>query len=203
MIINEEKKIILLHNPKTGGLSFEIYINIFNKKNNIRIYHNNKGVFNYIWCDHATFNMVYDIYGDEYTYYTFIRNPYNRYISAINYIKDEHMWNNDLGEKSFLLSPTDKIGNLNSIILNKETIFNIQDGLWYPHLLYQSEYINNKVNILKYESNEDWEIIKKIFDIPNYKVKIKKNYDISKEEIKLIDFLYREKDSEIYNIYNL
>ena len=103
MIIIEDKKIILLHNPKTGGLKLYdyiqknsglIYYNEVKKIKNIKIIKRDIGFeHRMIWRAHLTYKMAYDIYGDEYKYYTFIRNPYNRCISALNYLTLHHKWN--------------------------------------------------------------------------------------------------------------
>lgn len=199
MFIVEDKKIILLHNPKTGGLC--LYPEIHND-NIIKVYKENKLNFKIEWCAHLTYKMVYHIYGDKYQYYTFVRNPYDRCISALNYLPDEHDWYKHY--TNFELKKYDNNFNLCELLKNQNTVLNIQhDKWWYPHFLYQSEYADKNVNILKYESIEDWNTLKYILDIPDFEVKIKPSYNLSTIEKNAIDSIYREKDSEIYKLYNL
>ena len=77
MIINDVKKIILLHNPKTAG------IYIFNADNQTE----NKRLYNLINHSSAQ-KFLNDKQYKDYKLYTFIRNPYNRFISACGFTKN-------------------------------------------------------------------------------------------------------------------
>ena len=174
MIINDDKKIILLHNPKTAGRY------IFNADNQ----NENKKLYNFINHSSAEKLLNNKQYKD-YQLYTFIRNPYNRFLSACGFIKNTF----DHGIKI-----------AKSIILDNKPIEFGWDICFKQQSLY---YIKDIVISFKYESIEDWKQFSEIFNIPIDELNIKQDYNISEELKYKIDEIYKNVDVDIYNIYDI
>lgn len=174
MIINDNKKIILLHNPKTAGRY------IFTSDNQTE----NKKLYNFINHSSAERIMSNEDYKD-YQLFTFVRNPYNRFMSACGFT-------NNSFENGIKIAK--------SIIIDNEPI---KLG-WHICFKQQSlYYIKDIVIPFKYESVDDWKKFSEIFNIPIEDLNIKQDYYVSDEQKYQIDKIYKNIDSDIYNLYSL
>ena len=128
--INHVKKAIFIHNPKVAGIyirstlssyyDFELfllqrddhyeYCDTDQKKNDYNKYiepyfaNNNKGVYNYYSTSKYLCNLMM-MDNDKWNNYKkiiFIRNPYERIVSAWNYIMEVHKLNIDFDKYIFL-----------------------------------------------------------------------------------------------------
>jgi hypothetical protein len=172
--VNFDKKLIYLHIPKTAGTYIQLTL--------LKKY----GFFVYNWCapDYQSCVFSYknlpistyfsqpeilEIMGienlDEYRKFTFVRNPYHRFISAWKY----------LIEKGYL-SNTETLEN---IIINRESY----SGIIYNHLFVsQCEHMKEWSfdEIGKFETlEEDLQCILKEFDIN--KTHVNEKHNVTKE----------------------
>lgn len=172
--INFDKKIIYLHIPKTAGSYIQL---ILLKKYGFYVYNwcapdYQSCVFSYKGIGISSYfsqKSILEIIGiddlDGYKKFTFVRNPYHRFISAWKF----------LVEKEYL-SSTD---TLESIIMNREN----QSGIVYNHLFitqkeHMKEWIFDEVG--KFETlEEDLKCILNEFDIPVTHISEKYNVTIS------------------------
>lgn len=71
-----------------------------------------------------------------------------------------------------------------------------------PWLNPQSDFMGGKVEVLRYESVSDWEILLNAFDLSEYsdRLKIAKDYDIPESVCEMIRRLYPE-DSLLFDLY--
>lgn len=176
----DEIKLIFIHIPKTGGSFIEG--NLFKLAQH--------------------FNQMYDYFGghcicgeyknnerfDDYTYFSVVRNPYDRIYSAYRYLKnggsgaigDKKVWTHKLNSPSSIEEMIDtiyQIGLDNLVHLREQ----------YKFCTYKNEIIGN---ILKYEKLDS--------DFLNF-------IDIYKSNKFVYDFMYNEiyKNIKIANSYDL
>lgn len=238
MIVDKERKVIYLHNPKCGGTFLrELYIEKYGESNDTK------------WWKPYTRRFGTDLghisYSDlshfipewkEYGVIVMIRNPYNRFYSAFKEYQMQYQ------EKSFGLClkfslPKYLYGGISDLIKIKKMyeILRISTGT-YPQilpkmeeseefckricLLNQSEqdfYIRNKkipwlnpqsfyigtnVEILRYESEDDWIKLLEVFELSEYKnrISIAEDYNIPDNICAIIKDLYPE-DLKLFEMY--
>lgn len=195
MLVNEDKKIILLQNPKTGGRFKAGECNNGFKEVLLQNYVDENGEIKpivYQW--HVMYHELKSWLGndfDNWTIYVFVRNPYDRFVSSNNY-----KYKSTFGKT--------KLGTFEEMIVEAENhpdivTEHIDKNVWF---LPQSYWLGDKVNILKYESINDWKIICDIMDIDINSVHIKKSYPLTDNQKERIRKLYHE-DEEIFKMYGL
>ena len=145
--IIEELKLIFIHIPKTGGTFIEnrLYLlaRIINSKKYLR------------FSGHHSISSLNEKYS-EYTSFCVVRNPYDRLISAYNYLRSR----NDKYHKRFLKLLKDP-EDLNEFVRSIEEIYKINNGqmsglMSVPHIIPQYYFCCNEKqmavkSILKYE----------------------------------------------------
>lgn len=194
MLVNKERKIILLQNPKTGG-RFKA-----GKKSNgfkeylLQNYVENGEVKKTVYPWHVMYHELKSWLGDDFknwTIYAFVRNPYDRFVSSNNY-----KFKSTFGKTK---APTfDEM--ITEVELHPEVITEHKDKhVWY---LPQSYWIGEGVKVLKYESINDWKTICNVMGIDISDVKIKPSYDLTATQKSRIKALYKE-DEQIFNMYGL
>lgn len=238
MIVDKERKVIYLHNPKCGGTFLrELYIEKYGDseatkwwKPYTHTYGTDLGHINYL--DLSYFIPEWK----EYRVIVMIRNPYNRFYSAFKEYQIQYR------EKSFGLGlkfslPKYIYGGISELnkIKKMYEVLRIRTGT-YPQvlpfqeepeefckrmcLLNQSEqdiYIRNKkipwlnpqsfyigtdVEILRYESEDDWKKLLEVFELSEYedRISIAKNYNIPDNICAIIKDLYPE-DLRLFEMY--
>lgn len=191
MIINEDKKIVLLQNPKTGGRFKASNLSNGFERYEISEYYCDGEKKSPIFPFHITYNELKEFLGDDwekYSIYTVIRNPYNRFVSAVNF-----KFRSIFKEKG---KPTIDHA-LDVIEKNKEVLKLKKDTIWFTP---QSRWLGNGVKILKYESLEDWDFICDLIGICKGNIHIRAEYGITDEQKKRIKQLYKE-DKLIFEMY--
>lgn len=126
------RKIIYIHIPKTGGLTIEnILVNeygfvyfTFNKGRYEFLRQNDSGIgiFQYI-LENSYESKIYDL--ESFYKFTFIRNPVDRAMSAIRYLKKVDIFNFPKTFELFLKRcNTDPYYNIHFLISQKQQIMN-------------------------------------------------------------------------------
>tara|TARA_Y100000992_G_C21272879_1_gene497932 strand:+ start:425 stop:1108 length:684 start_codon:yes stop_codon:yes gene_type:complete len=190
-----EKSLLFIHIPKTGGTYVE---EVFNKHNyKIGRFDNNKHLEEKNKCNfwHTPVKYNKNINFKDYRVFTVVRNPYDRIISEYNW--------GSFGEYYKKLNVS-KNTEINQFISKLNTNEKIYDG--DCHLLPQSEYLTdyygNKVENIIHQENLDKELEK---FINKYKLNVKlskqknnikqKNYtqnDLNTESKNIIKNYYKE-----------
>lgn len=189
MLINVKDRIILLHNPKTGGrFRGNVCGNKYYHTPSIELKKDIRNV------SHVSYEELRKAMPDTfgmYKIFTVVRNPYDRFVSAVNFCFDNVLTEYGL-EKS--------IDNALSIIEKNETgiLFSLEKPWFSP----QSLYIGENVEILKYESIEDWGRLSRMLKFDKGLVHIKPHYELSKTQRERIRDIYYDYDKSIFNIYN-
>lgn len=186
MIINVKDRIILLHNPKTGG-------RFRNGACNNRYYHTPsielklpvKSTVEHIVYKDAK-KSIADTFS-LYKVYTVIRNPYDRFVSAVNF--------------AFNRFETDMESNVDNALTLLEADKSILFSHERPWFNPQSFYLGEGVHIFQYESEDDWREIARMLDFDFSLVKIKPSYDLTDEQKKRIRDIYYPYDKAIFDIY--
>lgn len=200
MILDEETKVIYLHNPKCGGLFFRNshlnsrhnhasrdYLKLYDEELNVDLGHINLSNLPRFVPDYQDYKIV-----------TFVRNPYNRFVTAlktaaihrevIQHIGDQYQWE------------TKAICN-HLLSLN----YSEQDALLrntsIPWLNPQSNYVNASVIILRFESLADWQFLMNVFKIINAEVCVRADYEVDDETKAMIRDLYFD-DEVIFEMYD-
>lgn len=187
MLINVKDRIILLHNPKTGGRFRE---NACKE----RYFHTpsielKKPVqdISHITYEEAKYAMpTFPMY----KVITVVRNPYNRFASAVNFCFEEVFGGRGL-EKS--------VNNALDLIEKNEIgfIFSKEKPWFCP----QSFYAVEGVEILRYESMDDWKRLCDLLKFDIRQVDIKSSYRLSKKQKARIRGIYECYDKEIFKLY--
>lgn len=186
MLINVKDRIILLHNPKTGGRFREGACKE-------RYFHTpsielKKPVRN---ISHITYEEAKEAMPTFplYKVITVIRNPYNRFVSAVNFSFNEVFGCNL--EKS--------INNALDMIEKNEigVLFSSECPWFCPQNLYTGE----GVEVLKYENMDDWKRLCDILKFDITQVNIKSSYRLSRKQKNRIRGIYEAYDKEIFKIY--
>lgn len=170
MVWDDDKKILFIHIPKTGGTTIEQHMNaINNPKKGYKRDKNNKAMQHLTMTE---YNKLFNDYRfDNYHKFTIIRNPYDRMVS-------EYYWTDlPIGYKDkrsfdyFLMAVSD-------IVINK----NYNYTFLHDHFIPQKEFVadeNNNIivdKIFKFEEfNETIEFLKVYYPNinPNINNKIK------------------------------
>lgn len=185
MIVNNKDKIIIIHNPKTGGRFLQ-------SVNNNPIFINNLCI-NGSTLDldiHATYPEIKNsIKNKDYKIYTVVRNPYNRFCSSFLFAFD----------RIFKGSINKDIDSVLDNLEEHKSILYFKKSPWFNP---QSLYIGPDVNILKYESEEDWKFLSSMLNFNISKVKLSKDYTLTESQKERIKNLYKI-DSKIFELYNL
>ena len=188
-----EKPLLFIHIPKTGGTYVEEVFNKYNYKigrfdNNKHLQEKNKCNF---WHTPVKYNK--NINFKDYRVFTVVRNPYDRIISEYN-------WGN-FGEfyKNLNVSKNTEINQFISKLNTNEKIY---DG--DCHLLPQSEYLTdyygNKVENIIHQENLDEEL-EKFINKYKLNVKLKKQKNNIKEKNYTQNDLTTESKNIIKNYY--
>ncbi len=201
---DDEKGIIFIHIPKTGGTYIDI--NIFNLKLNeihgemIKKYFIGYSEMSYSHLTLFEMNKMININAYKYMF-TFVRNPYDRVVS--NYVYNGHLFK----EKNF----REYIYDLRDYVENNKNIFveNIPDfklNQLYKHyalnqvdFLTLNENIYDKIKIFKFEEFEK-SIRQLILDLElNFQYSTEKINNTVHNDYKS----YYEKDTAeiVYNLY--
>jgi len=208
----EPLKLIFIHVPKTGGTFIENNLRLMNQKifNNNKIfgghhsYHKIKKTLDMLNMKDMSFWIIFSV----------VRDPYDRIVSAYNYLKQTEMRNNnDKNEWKYIGFPnslTKFIHNIHNKYCNNELSF-INPNNW--HFQQQYKFVVNNFNekkisckLLKYENlDKDFlkfielykkfkKIYKFLYDNIYKKIKIKKKYGVtnilSSNEINMINEIY-------------
>lgn len=200
MIIDEKTKTIFLHNPKCGGMFFrrshwsshhdcasKDYLKLYDEELNVDLGHINLGNLPRFVPDYQDYKMI-----------TFVRNPYNRFVTAlktaaihrevIKHIGDQCQWE------------TKAICN-HLLSLN----YSEQDALLrstsIPWLNPQSNYVSASTIVLRFESLADWQFLMNVFNVTDAQVSIRPDYEVDDETKAMIRDLYFD-DEVILKMYD-
>ena len=205
----EPFNLIFIHIPKTGGSFIENKL----REINIELYSNYEVFGGHDTINHYIINLNIDDIA-LYNIFSVVRNPYNRIISAYNYLKDtERRCVSDKNEWEKLGSPgniTDFISSIYSKYKNNELLKINSDN---QHFQQQYKFVVDEKNtlssnILKYENlDKDFEKYitgckdqnEKLYNLLYNKIykniNIKKDYDIlnilSSNDINMINEIYK------------
>jgi len=197
MPINDKYKVIFIHIPKCAGTQIQNEIFTQNKHYKIRL--------------HSSINLIKEQFKNEYNTYfkfTIVRNPYDRFISAFFYLK-----NNGPFDK-YKLHLKDKITNNDIYSFTRELYINkeLQDIIHFiPMYQFICDNQNNIIvdKIVYFENmNDDINNIFKKYNITSNFIITNtskhKHYSeiLTPELIKIINDIY-DKDFEIFNYIKL
>lgn len=187
MLINVKDRIILLHNPKTGGRFRE---NACKE----RYFHTpsielKKPVRD---ISHITYEEAKDAMPTfpMYKVITVVRNPYNRFASAVNFCFEEVFGGRGL-EKS--------VNNALDLIEKNE--IGILFSSKYPWFCPQNLYTGEGVEVLKYENIDDWKRLCDLLKFDITRVDIRPSYRLSQKQKDRIRRIYKVYDKGIFEMY--
>lgn len=199
MVIDETTKVIFLHNPKCGGTFF---------RDSYTACHGSHQAYDY-WklydetvhtdLGHINLQNLPRFIPDykEYKIISFVRDPYNRFVSgfkeAVKFIPEVR----SLGER-YHWNMTDICNHLTMLNYREQDFFLRNPSI--PWLNPQSYYVNSDVIILHFESYNDWNFLLNIFRITGAKVHIRQDYELDNNTKKLIRDLYFD-DENIFRMY--
>lgn len=137
----------------------------------------------------------------NYTVYSMVRNPYDRFVSAVKF--------KNFGDRKKI---SDEV--LNSLI--EDELSKIEENSNYLkigggdlddnlHIVIvpQCYWLGENVKLLKYENLDDWKVICDITGTPIDTIHIKSGYSISEEQKRRIKKAYYEYDKEVFDFYGL
>lgn len=198
MNICEKNKTLLFHNPKTGGQfirrelarcgmegnAYEFW-GPYSREINTDLGHINR----------FTISRFFPTY-KQYRLMTFVRNPYNRFISAMSTARGNHFRMaailREYPEPLVFLRYLDSLN-----YYEQDRILRTPEVPWFNP---QSYYAGKGVTVLRYESPEDWKIVCDAFGIENAPVRIKPDYPYQQEAYDILRRLYFD-DEEIFEMY--
>lgn len=199
MIIDEKLKVIWLHNPKCGGLFFRNAYAFVHKDGLEKIF---KGYYS----ENTNTDLAHIDYGnlarfipdyENYKIITFLRNPYNRFVSG---------WKTACERLGEIREIDQKMnGDIQRICryiygLNYFQQDRLLRSRRIPWLNPQTNYTRNNTTILRFESEADWQFIFRIFQLTGSEVKIPQDYHIDVETQAIIRKLYYD-DESIFRLY--
>lgn len=199
MIIDEETKVIFLHNPKCGGIFFRNchfnshhnhassdYLKLYDKDLNVDLGHINLSNLPRFVPDYQDYRII-----------SFVRNPYNRFVTALRTAALHRSVIKNMGE--LYNWNTKKICEY-LLSLNYSEQDALLRNLSIPWLNPQSNYVNPSTITLHFESRADWSFLMNIFKVTNADVHIRPDYELDDDTKKLIRDLYFD-DEAIFNMY--
>lgn len=199
MVIDEETKVIFLHNPKCGGTFFRNshynsrhnnaasdYFKLYDEELNVDLGHVNLGNLPRFIPDYQDYRVI-----------SFVRNPCNRFVTAlktasihriaIKEMCDRYEWD------------IKRICNyLLSLNYSEQDMFLRNPSI--PWLNPQSNYVNSLTIILRFESLSDWHFLMNIFKVTNADIYIRLDYEMDDETKTMIRELYFD-DEMIFSMY--
>ena len=189
MMINVKDRIILLHNPKTGGRfrGNACGNKYFHSPSSIELKKPVRGVA------HITYDQASEAMPDTFSLYkvfTVVRNPYDRFVSAVNFCFDS------VFEGCGLVKSVD-----NALSLIERNEIGILFSMEKPWFTPQSLYMGANVKVLKYENPDDWKTLCRMLNFDFGKVRIKPHYTLSEEQKERIEAIYGVYDKRIFEIY--
>lgn len=197
----ENTKTIWLHNPKTGGTFLRHRVLEKNSRSTVML---NWAPYNReVNTDMGHVNMhhlrrfVPDC--DDYRIITFVRNPYDRYVS---------FFNSSINNSAYIKNFYSQLGNdpLKFAEFVQKSNYITQDRILrnpeIPWLNPQSFYLNEKVEVLRYECLEDWNKAGEWLDFSTEKLVIKPPYEVKPELLEVLKEIYWE-DAGVFKLYNL
>lgn len=187
MLLDKRKNIALLHNPKTGGRFASRYSNYME---NACISYINRNI-NYHFR-HIPAENIHEYIENisEYTTYVVVRNPYDRFVSAVFFAFD----------KVFGRDVMTSIDNALDLLEKNPDLLHDKRKPWFNP---QSYYMPEGGNILRYESLEDWTTLSEIAGFDPVLIKIKPSYVLTDTQKKRIANLYRPYDNKVFKLYNI
>lgn len=200
MIVDQERKVIYLHNPKCGGTFLrDIYIEKYGKTDATKwwkLFSHQYGVD----LGHITYDDLPRFIPEwkDYRIITMIRNPYNRFYSGIKELKSQLV-----PFELFSIKCSGHLIDEEWLSLNKfQKTYEFLRNKRIPWITPQSYYMAEKIELLWYESEDDWEKLLDIFGLSAYKerLKIAKDYAIPDAICGMIEKLYPE-DRELFSMY--
>lgn len=241
MIVDRERKVIYLHNPKCGGTFLrDIYIKRYGKTDATKwwkLFSKEYGTD----LGHITYDDLprFIPEWEDYRLVTMIRNPYNRFYSGIKelkghlvpfefcrikcsgHLKGEEWLSLNKFQKAYeflrsicpgtdthllvklnLASPEDACKYISSLKRSKQDVLLRNKRI--PWIAPQSDYMAEKVEILQYELESDWDKLLETFGLSAYKERlaIAKDYAIPDDIREMIEKLYPE-DRELFLMYDI
>lgn len=201
LIVDEPTKTIFLHNPKCGGSFIKrMYLNrnpnypepLHRLRNRYDIEINVHGAH----IDYYNLPRFIPDYKD-YKLISFIRNPYNRFVSAMHWSAGSNPKIKQLMQE--YLKDIKKIcQHLISLDYTEQDSYLRNYNI--PWTMPQSRFSGQDIITLKYESKQDWNFLLNLYNINNAEIKIKEDYSIDAETKKMIRQLYYD-DEEIFDQY--
>lgn len=182
----ENKKVLFIHIPKTGGTSF---LNWFNTFGEIRLYETAIPSFMKVTPQHLTFHDVTKILGiDEFDFcFAVIRNPYTR-------LESEYYFRTEVQLKKFGRRP-----DFSSWTLDKIAGYKNNKYILDSHLRPQTPFLSKQVKLFKFE--DGLKIVQKeiadLLGLAKYK-----DLTVSNKSKKKTDLLWSsELRSEVNQLY--
>ena len=186
MIINVKDRVILLHNPKTGGrFRCRACNNKYYHAPSAELKAPVKGMLSHLTYADAKKAIADTFY--LYKVYTGNRKPYDRNVSSVNF--------------AFNVFETEMEANVDNALTLLEADNSILFSHERPWFNPQSFYLGEGVHIFQYESEDDWRGIARMLDFNFSLVKIKPSYELTAEQKKRIRDIYYPYDKAIFDIY--
>lgn len=198
MNIHEDKKVILFHNPKTGGqfirrelarkpgmnTAYE-YWGPYSREINTDLGHINRSTIPRFFPNYQSYRMM-----------TFVRNPYDRFISAMTTARGNNAWMAGVIRK--YPEALDFLRYIDSLdYYEQDRILRSPEIPWFNP---QSYYVGEDVQVFHYESEKDWAYVCELFDIQSTNVKIKPAYPYDRQVYDLLRKLYFD-DRKVFEMY--
>lgn len=200
MIIDEKAKCIFLHNPKCGGTFLH---KCYWRENP----DDSDYLFWHLWTPednidrtHITLSLLPRFVPDfkDYRIVTFVRNPYNRFVSAFKTAAHYSPYLRKLLAKVSFDPKQFCEYLLNLDYANQDAILRNPRHIWF---MPQSTFYNGNVEVLKFESLSDWQYIFNLLSLKASPVIIPEDYTIDKDTRKMIKILYFD-DYELFDKYD-
>lgn len=199
MVIDETTKVIFLHNPKCGGTFFrKSYFNCHGLSNAYDYWKLYDETVN-TDLGHINLQNLPRFIPDykEYKIISFVRNPYNRFISGFKTASQYFPEIKRLGER-YGWNMTDICNELSILNYREQDLFLRNPSI--PWLNPQCYYANSHVIVLRFESYNDWDFLLNLFCITGAKVHIREDYELENDTKMLIRDLYFD-DENIFKMY--